>query len=110
MRRYRIDCGTIWVCQCCMLSHANGECCPDDEHGGDGVAPWSLIDFDRFAVSMGGDHVAECQRPKVDDCDCERNEFSSARCQGCGSWLHGSRFAFWLTRERQRFSRMPLPA
>jgi hypothetical protein len=28
---YDNDLGAVWVCQCCMLAVANGECC--DEHG-----------------------------------------------------------------------------
>jgi hypothetical protein len=116
MRRISIDYGTIWVCQCCMLSHANGECCADDLHGGDGIAPWSDVDFDRFAVAMGllslRDHDDACEvDPDTDEaCGCERREFSTSRCDGCGSSLAGERHAFWLTRERMRFPRPMLPA
>jgi hypothetical protein len=119
MRRISIDLGTIWVCQCCMLDHANGECCPDADHGGDGIAPWSAIDSARFGVSMGlgtDEHDEECEVritggwPDNYECDCERHEFSTSQCEGCGSWLHGSRYAFGMTRERQRFPRVSLPA
>src|SRR4051812_36682256 len=89
-----VDCGTVWLCQCCTLVLANGECCADDGHGGDGIEPLSDIDG-RYDVSLGlsahehhetcyvfitGDHNAA-------ECDCERNEFSTSRCDGCGSWL-----------------------
>lgn len=44
----------MWVCLCCMLTHANGECCSSDEHGGDGVKPLSEVDFaGGFSVTMG---------------------------------------------------------
>lgn len=119
MRRLSVDYGTLWVCQCCMLAEANGECCADNEHGGDGIAPWSDVDFARFAVWMGlaySEHEDGCvlretgERPNDYECDCERREFSSSRCEGCGSWLAGYRHAFGLTRERQRFVRPVLPA
>lgn len=111
MKRFSVDCGTLWVCECCMLEHANGECCPDDSHGGDGVAPWSGFDFARFAVWAGlsrDEHEDGCDPD--DECGCERREFSSSSCDGCGSRLHGARFAFGMTRERQKFSTGVLPA
>lgn len=111
MRRISIDYGTLWVCQCCMLDHANGECCPDDAHGGDGVAPWSAIDFARFGVAMGlatEEHADGCDADE--ECECDRASFSRSRCDGCGSFLAGERHAFWLTRERQSFVRPLLPA
>lgn len=96
-----IDCGTIWVCWCCLLSHANAECCADDSHGGDGVAPWSDLD-DRYRVTMGTGHGAE-ECGEGDDCDCDRIVFSRERCEGCGSGLAGERHAFTLWRARRRF-------
>lgn len=107
-----IDCGARWVCQCCMLSHANGECCADDEHGGDGIAPWSDVD-DRYSVTMGllpVEHHYSCAVYEAgkfpsdyDGCDCERDSFSSWPCEGCGSSLAGERWAFTLWREPRRF-------
>jgi len=91
--------GTIWVCQCCMLDHANGECCADDQHGGDGIAPWATLAADEH-VTMGlltDEHDEECPRRAGDreaECDCERREFSTSQCEGCGSWLAGDRYAF----------------
>lgn len=111
MRRISIDIGTIWVCRCCMLQHANGECCADGQHGGDGIAPWSAIDFSRFRVWMGlarGEHDDACDPD--DECDCEVRGYTASRCDGCGSFLHGERHTFWLTRERQSFIRPLLPA
>lgn len=118
MRRISIDYGTLWVCQCCTLQHANGECCADNEHGGDGIAPWSAIDFTRFRVWMGldpEDHGCERNLEHGHEgsdygCDCDRITFSRSWCDGCGSTLAGERHAFWLTRERQSFVRPLLPA
>lgn len=87
--------GTIWVCGCCMLTAANGECCGDDEHGGDGCEPWgNLLDDCRVTMGMMRDEHGEwCDG---DECDCESNTYSTSQCEGCGSWLHGGRYAFTL--------------
>lgn len=96
--------GTIWVCVCCMLSHANGECCADDQHGGDGAEPLSSIG-DGFHVAMGmavEEHSEGCsvyasgEPSDNEECDCDRDTFSTSQCKGCGSWLHGERHALTL--------------
>jgi hypothetical protein len=96
--------GTIWVCVCCILSHANGECCADDQHGGDGVEPLSSIG-DGFHVAMGmgyEEHAEDCETrihngvPDGYECDCETNTYSTSQCEGCGSYLHGERHAVTL--------------
>jgi hypothetical protein len=115
--------GTIWVCQDCMLHHANGEC--GGCHEGHDEEPLSAIE-DGFTVAMGmareehscreecpghydtddaltsGAGIGEpvscdgtCQ-PMPDECDCETNTFSTSQCEGCGSWLHGERHAMTL--------------
>lgn len=64
--------GTIWVCVCCMFRHANGECCADDQHGGDGVEPLSAIG-EGFTVAMGmayEDHDSTCERHPLECADC----------------------------------------
>ena len=98
--------GTIWVCQDCMLHHANGECgsCHDD-HGHD-EEPLSAIEAP-FTVAMGmarEDHTEDCPRfqpnERIDtECDCETNTYSTSQCEGCGSWLHGERHAMTLFKE-----------
>jgi hypothetical protein len=96
--------GTIWVCQCCMLAHANGECCADDQHGGDGCEPLSAIEAP-FTVAMGmayEEHAEDCEThiqngaPDNYECDCETNTYSTSQCEGCGSYLHGERHAMTL--------------
>lgn len=129
--------GTLWVCMCCMLAHANGECCTeralkhgdgtycfegrnwcdyayaDHEvdydapllHGGDGIEPWSDVDFTEYDVAMGltsDEHSEGCEVrltgewPNNFECDCEHDDFSTSQCEGCGSSLHGERWAFTL--------------
>lgn len=97
--------GTIWVCVCCMLTHAGGECCADETHGGDSIEPLSAIG-DGFHVAMGmlwEEHEEDClfrtmghDAPGNYECECERNTFSRSQCEGCGSYLHGERHAMTL--------------
>ncbi len=108
---------TIWVCTCCMFTHANGECCASADHGGDGIEPLSWIESPS-SVSMGmhgEDHDDTCLRNALQDvasrfpgvewpdlpddyeCDCETDSFSRHQCEGCGSYLHGERQAMTLT-------------
>lgn len=97
---------TLWVCTCCMLSHANGECCADDSHGGDGCEPLSKIPA-TADVSLGmldAEHNETCLRrikgwhgaPSDYECDCETVTFSWHSCPGCGSDLGGSRYALFV--------------
>lgn len=98
--------GTIWVCQCCMLSHANGECCSLDVDGhADGCEPLSAIEAP-YSVTMGmayEEHAEDCQN-RIEgewrgECDCETNTFSTSQCEGCGSYLHGERYAMTLFKD-----------
>lgn len=94
--------GTIWVCQDCMLHHANGECggCHSD-HGHDCIPLGNLLP--RQTVTMGlawDEHAEDCQN-RIEgewrgECDCETNTFSASQCEGCGSYWHGERYAFTL--------------
>lgn len=100
--------GTIWVCQCCMLSHANGECCADDTHGGDSREPLSTLG-DGVSVTAGmlwEDHAEDCPNRANGmhdmECDCEREAFTSMPCEGCGSVLAGERHALTLWDESAR--------
>lgn len=100
--------GTIWVCQCCMLSHANGDCCDNEQHGGDGHEPLNAID-PPFTVAMGmayEDHAGTCLRstqgsdvPGDYECDCETRTYDTSQCEGCGSYLHGERHATTLFKD-----------
>jgi hypothetical protein len=96
--------GTIWVCNDCFLHHANGECesCHDDN--GHDCEPLSRIE-PPFTVAMGmawNEHCEDCARVTDGDyCDmeCETNTYSTSRCEGCGSYLHGERSAMTLFKE-----------
>lgn len=92
--------GTIWVCQDCMLHHANGECggCHDDENGHD-EEPLSKIDGE-FHVAMGTTQEEHsCGRQDDEyfgECDCETDTYSTSQCEGCGTYLHGERHGMTL--------------
>lgn len=88
---------TIWVCVDCMFVHANGECDPDRPDSEPEV--WSRVgeDCDVTVGSLSEEHAAGCTDvDRSEGCDCERREFSWSQCEGCGSWLVGSRYAFTL--------------
>lgn len=89
---------TIWVCQCCMLNHANGECGCGAYYGEDpDHDPLSLVDNNQITMGMRrSEHYGENFCGDVDECDCETSTFSTSQCQGCGSWLHGERHAMTL--------------
>jgi hypothetical protein len=78
MSKIRCD---IIVCQCCMLAHANGECCAD-QHDRE---PLSKIGPNQ-TVTMG---------------DSSEPWFSWQGCEGCGSPLGGDRYTLTLWDEDQ---------
>jgi hypothetical protein len=93
--------GTIWLCMCCMLIAANGECCDSPEHGGDGCEPLSLIDpCEQLTLGLTAEeHHEDCPNHgewQGEECGCERVEFRTTSCEGCGSYLHGERNAAML--------------
>lgn len=80
---------TLWVCVDCMMVHANGE-----TEGEPDRVPWAIYD-DARNLTMGlmrEEH--ECESDGDGECDCETLEFSWSACEGCGSALGGSRYAF----------------
>lgn len=95
--------GVIWVCQDCILHHANGEC--GGCHEGHDEEPLSSIG-DGFHAAMGmthEEHAEDCLRrtqggdaPDDYECGCAENTYSTSQCQGCGSYLHGERHAMTL--------------
>lgn len=90
------------ICTCCMLVTANGEC---GEHCHD-AEPLSKVESG-FHVTLGllSEHHS-CGRERgetVDECECEQLGFSMSPCDGCGSSLHGDRFAATLWDERRPF-------
>lgn len=89
---------TIWVCQCCMLNHTDGECGCGAYYGIDpDHDPLGMVDNNKITMGMLSDEHS-CGDP--DDlygkCGCETNTHSTSSCQGCGSWMHGERHAMTL--------------
>lgn len=97
-----------WICIHCYIHLVNGDCTqPENCHP---VQCWALhpdVDhplylFRGMPVTPGMlDSEHECGREngeEVDECDCERREFSTSTCDGCNSSLHGEREAVtgWL--------------
>lgn len=97
--------GNIWICTDCLTAQANGEYDPD--RPADLPEPLSAIG-EAYSVTLGllaVEHHAECPVRLTGDhnaaeCDCERIEFSTWPCDGCGDSHHGSRYAasLWLER------------
>lgn len=80
-----------------MFVHANGESEGMDPE----KKPFRLIDFaggETVALGMKWeDHAESCPNRKagehVEECECEKQDFSHSACQGCGEHLAGSRHA-----------------
>jgi hypothetical protein len=98
------------VCQDCLLASANGEPVPW-ESGSSEPEPLSNVDYGAGEeISLGWLlewHDDQCpnrieQRSNPgkyfprQECDCEDLGFCQSPCQGCGSSLHGERFAMTL--------------
>lgn len=120
--------GTIWVCRCCILTHANGECCDESYYGQDpDHDPLSSIGSGFYVTTGMAREEHSCRECEghydTDDaltsgvgigepvfcdgtcwsepgeCDCEINTYSTSQCEGCGSWLHGERHAMTLFKD-----------
>lgn len=81
--------GEIWVCQSCMLVHANGEC--GELEDGE-PEPLSLVD-DRYLAMGTQEHSDTCPGETEEGCDCAEHGFCTTRCEGCGSELYGERYS-----------------
>lgn len=97
------DYGTIWVCQCCSLTHANGECGCGDYYGEEpDHDPLGLIERPFWVTSGSVQEKHSCGREADEyfgECDCETNAYSTSQCEGCGSYLHGERHAMTLWKD-----------
>lgn len=91
----RILC-TLWVCSDCLLAReSEGTEHPDRE-------PWGEIP-EGHTVTAGllwEEHADDCANRAagtwVAECECERQTFSWASCDTCGSTLGGERHAYAL--------------
>lgn len=86
------------VCTDCMLTHANGECDPNRDPSE--PEPLSKIG-EGYSVTLGvAEHSEHCTpEDQAEGCDCEQLGFSWSRCEGCGSFLGGDRFALTLWKD-----------
>jgi len=95
--RLTVPNGPIWVCVDCAIMEANGELLPDRDQSQ--PAPWSLwADEPAGSVTLGGaEHGDWCTLEAAGECDCDHIDFSTSRCDGCGSSLAGAREAatYW---------------
>jgi len=79
---------TIWICECCLFTLANGECCAD-EHEYEPLGGYSAREI---TLGLSRDEHSEHCDPD-DDCDCEQISYSTSSCDACGDWHHGTRHA-----------------
>jgi hypothetical protein len=86
------------VCTDCMLAHANGEFDPDRPESE--PEPLCLIE-PGYSVTMGSlDHRDTCtEADREVGCECDQFGFRTSKCEGCGSWLAGDRFALALWKD-----------
>lgn len=86
------------VCIDCMLLHANGEYGPDRPD----TEPEPLSKIDPgYSVTMGvTEHADTCtEADREIGCNCEDLGFRTSSCDGCGSYLHGDRYALTLWKD-----------
>ena len=89
-----LETSEILICVDCMILLANGELPTDPDDRVD--PPLSKI-TDDVDITPGGDHDDWCPAKDVTarhqvECECDRIDFSTARCGGCGSELGGERY------------------
>lgn len=82
--------GVLWVCVECLMAR---EADDTEEYPN----AWSREpDID---VTLGQLYEAhDCDDPTSGICSCDHRNFSTSRCDGCGSHVAGERFAYtWWT-------------
>lgn len=90
---------TARVCVCCLMKLANDDTsgCDDSRIDGSEHPHGLMADIDGHAVPglPMAEHFAGCGIRDDRECDyeCETNDFSRSRCDGCGSELAGTRHA-----------------
>lgn len=93
-----------WVCEHCFIHLVNGDCTePDNCHPAvrcwplhpEVLHPLYLLRSMQVTPGMTQEYHS-CGREDdayFGECDCERIEFSTSSCDGCGTPYHGSREA-----------------
>lgn len=97
------DGSRYWIgelCECCFIALVNGDGCQcpeDDEECHPSGLIGKLADDHVTPGSLAQEHDSRCPVSiygrSVDgfECDCERSEFSTSQCDGCGTYLAGRR-------------------
>lgn len=100
--------GTVWLCESCFMHLANGECGDCHRPEGHDRTPLGVLStpgtrLDLVPGMRSSEHAEDCLRrllgPEAPDdyeCDCETITYSVSQCEGCGSYLHGARYAATL--------------
>jgi len=101
-----------WVCDCCLFAReGDGDGC--DGNGGCAGKPWARLiagqaesrdSGHEYTVTYGllaEEHSCGWDGGPKDDCDCERRDFVTRSCDGCGSPEHGTRHAYTLWFEQK---------
>lgn len=83
------DTDTVWVCVDCYYAHHGLSDCGEVQPQSEPLA--LLSDADVTAGLFYEQH--DCDSPEQCSGECEVQEFSWSRCEGCGSRLGGSRHA-----------------
>jgi hypothetical protein len=83
--------GEISVCMDCMLTDQQGGDYDNAPQQGQ-PEPWALMSgrYNAGQLVMGTENHNESE----ENCECDRETFSSARCGGCGTYLAGERFSY----------------
>lgn len=95
---------TLWVCVGCLTYAELDDLLPETDR-----TPWGLYRGGRAFLGLhSSEHADDC--PNRDygtgadwaECECDRITYSRRSCDGCGSSLHGARYAYtswnYLTR------------
>lgn len=86
--------GTLWVCVDCTFLAVNGDAPVDPDPTQ--PEPWASFG-DQLDVTPGliaTEHDCDYAAGEWQECECETRSFSLSQCDGCGSYLGGSRHAF----------------
>lgn len=93
---------TLDLCGCCYMALVNGEpcdCADDTEQHPNGLMGNCGADEEITPGVFASQHGKDCLTYLLDsadvpgdyECECERDDFSSVPCGGCGTYLAGER-------------------
>lgn len=86
--------GTLWVCVDCMMTEATGEAIERDAASTE-PEPWARESATDVTSGLDStEHECDYAAGEWQECECETQTFSRSQCDGCGTWLGGSRHAY----------------